>query len=175
MASRTEALDPVVTASRDREQVAIYTEGIRAGLAGAATIALWFFILDVLRGRAFWTPSILGTAVFHGADAVANPASIEPSFEMVLSFTWIHTLAFVLVGIVAAWLIALAERDPNYGFGILLLFAIFESAFVVACMLFFAPVLDALAWPSVVVGNLLAALAMGAVFWPRHRNMVVAP
>lgn len=175
MATRTGVLDPVATASRDRELVAMYTEGIQAGLAGAVTIAVWFLILDVLNGRALYTPTVLGTAVFRGGDALAAPQTIEPSLEMVLSFTWIHTLGFVLLGMTAAWLIALAEKDAHYGFGILLLFAIFQSCFIVACMLFFEPVLEALAWPSIVVGNLLAAIAMGAVFWPRHRHMVVSP
>lgn len=175
MPTRTGVMDPVATASRDRELVATYGEGIRAGLFGAATIAGWFLLLDVLHGRPLYTPTVLGTAVFRGTGALAAPGAIEPSLEMVLSFTWIHTLGFVLLGIAAAWLISLAEREPHYGFGVLLLFALFESGFVVACMLFFEPVLHTLAWQSVVVGNLLAALAMGAVFWRRHRRMTVEP
>jgi hypothetical protein len=175
MATRTGVIGPATVPSRDEELVAVYGEGIRAGLVGAATIALWFFLIDLVNGHPLYTPTLLGTAVFRGVDAVTDPSAIEPSFEMVLSFTWIHTLAFVLVGIAAAWLLALAERNASYGFGILLLFAIFESGFIVACMLFFEPVLQALAWPAVVVGNLLAALAMAGVFWRRHRHMVVAP
>jgi hypothetical protein len=176
MATRSSAIHVTTAApTRDAELVAVYGEGIRAGLVGAATIALWFFVVDLLNGRPLYTPTLLGTAVFGGADAVRDPATIAPSLEMVVSFTWIHTLAFVLVGIAAAWLLSLAERNASYGFGILLLFAIVESGFIAACMLFFEPVLRALAWPAVVVGNLLAALAMAGLFWRRHRHMVVAP
>jgi hypothetical protein len=173
MVARSGVLDP--TASRDRVLAVDWAEGIRAGLVGAATIAVWFFLLDVWRGRPLYTPTVLGTAIFHGGEGLDAPGSLAPSLDMVVSFTWLHTLVFLLVGMAAAWLIALAERDSHYGFGVLLLFAIFESGFVVACMLFAAPVLEALAWPEVVAGNLLAALAMGAVFWRRHRGLVVEP
>jgi len=172
MVSRTGTMD---SASRDRELVAVYGEGIRAGLAGAAAIAVWFFVLDLLHGRPLATPTMLGTAVFHGADAIAEPSGLRPSLEMVLSFTWIHTLVFVLFGMAAAWLIGVAERDSHYGFGILLLFAIFQSCFIFACTLFFEPVLHALTWQAIVVGNLLATVAMGSVFWRHHQHMLVQP
>src|SRR3990170_227162 len=43
----------------------VYVEGIIAGLIGAATIAIWFLILDVLDGRPLHTPTVLGTALFR--------------------------------------------------------------------------------------------------------------
>ena len=175
MVTRTGTMDRVTADSRDQEMVAVYGEGIRAGLAGAVAIAVWFLVLDILHGRPLYTPTVLGTAVFRGVGALTDPASLRPSLEMVVSFTWIHTLIFVLFGMAAAWLIGLAERDSHYGFGILLLFAIFQSCFIFACMLFFEPVLHALTWQAIIVGNLLAAAAMAAVFWRRHHRMVVQP
>jgi hypothetical protein len=94
---------------------------------------------------------------------------------MVLSFTWIHMLVFVLLGMAAARLLLLAEDDSHLGFGILLLFFVFEFGFVGACMLFAEPVLEALAWPAIVVGNLLAAVAMAATFWRGHRRLSIQP
>ena len=38
-----------------------------------------------------------------------------------------------------------------------------------------APVLQALAWPAILVANLLAATAMGGFFWLRHPNLRVQP
>jgi len=104
-----------------------YEEGIVAGLIGAAVIAAWFFVLDALHGRPLYTPTVLGTAIF-GASREANP--IEPA----LMFTWVHVLVFALLGGIAARLLALAERDPNYGFGILLLFVVFEFGFLIVAM-----------------------------------------
>jgi hypothetical protein len=174
MATQT-AVHSVSVPSRDRALASAYAEGIRAGLAGAVTIALWFALLDGLHGRWLYTPTVLGTAIFRGGAGLEDPATLEPSLEMVLSFTWIHVLVFVLFGMAAARLLLLAEDDSHMGFGILLLFSIFEFGFVAACMLFAEPVLEALAWPSIVVGNLLAAIVMTAVFWRSHRAMTVQP
>jgi hypothetical protein len=94
---------------------------------------------------------------------------------MVLMFTWVHGLVFAVLGGIAARLLAVAERSPHVGFGILLLFVIFEACFTVAVYLVAAPVLHALTWPAVLVANLLAAAVMGAYLWRRHPALHVAP
>jgi len=100
---------------------------------------------------------------------------VLPDLEMVLMFTWVHGLVFVAIGGIVARLLALAERQPNVGFGILMLFVFFEFGFVVTAMFFAEPILRALAWPAVLVANLLAAAAMGGYFWLRHPNLRVQP
>jgi len=175
MVRQTGVLDGVQIPGRDQQLASTYAEGIRAGLVGAATIAIWFAILDVLNGRPLYTPTVLGTALFRGGAGLDDPASLAPSFEMVLSFTWIHMLVFLIVGMAAALLLDLAEQNSHAGFGILLLFFIFEAGFVAACMLFAEPVLQALAWPAIAIGNLLAASAMAAVFWRGHRTLAIEP
>jgi hypothetical protein len=154
---------------------AVASEGIVAGLFGGAVIAVWFFILDVLAGRPLYTPTVLGTALFRGTEALGTPAALAVSGEMVLMFTWIHLLHFMIIGLGAAYLVAAAERNPNIGFGILLLFVFFEFAFVGACMLFAEPVLHALAWPAILVGNLLAAAAMAITLGRRHPHLRILP
>jgi len=42
-------------------------------------------------------------------------------------------------------------------------------------MFFAEPILHALAWPAVLVANVLAAAAMGGYFWVRHPNLRVQP
>jgi len=81
----------------------------------------------------------------------------------------------VAIGGIAARLLALAERQPSVGFGILMLFVFFEFGFIVAAMFFAEPILHALAWPAVLVANVLAAAAMGGYFWVRHPNLRVQP
>jgi hypothetical protein len=56
-----------------------------------------------------------------------------------------------------------------------MLFVLFEFGFIAAAMLFAQPVLRALAWPAILVANLLAAAAMGGYFWLRHPNLRVQP
>jgi hypothetical protein len=175
MATQIGALDTAPMPSRDEDVARAYAEGIRAGLVGAVTIALWFGVLDVLWGRPLYTPMVLGTAIFKGGAGLEHPETLVPSLEIVMGFTFIHMLAFLLVGMAAGRLVMLAQSDSHLGFGILLLFFVFEVGFLWACMLFAEPVLQALAWPAIVVGNLLAAAAMVATFWRRHRDLAIQP
>jgi len=169
----TTAPVPAVIPTTDTSK--LYEEGIVAGLIGAATIAIWFLILDAIKGRPLFTPTVLGTALFQGTAALASSETLPISFELVVWFTWVHALVFVVIGGVAAWLVRLAERDPNFGFGILLFFAVFESGFIVGNMVFAEAVLQALTWPAILVGNLLAAAAMAAYFWRRHPQLTIWP
>ena len=67
-----------------------YGEGLAAGLIGAATVAVWFFVLDLLKGRPFYTPAILGQAIFHGdASSLQQP---DAPFEVIVAFTWLPGL-----------------------------------------------------------------------------------
>jgi len=154
----------------------LYKQGIEAGVLGAAAIALWFFLVDLLSGRDyFYTPNLLGTALFGRGAALDRPDRLPISFETVLVYTWIHGLVFCAMGGAAAKLLSLAERDINAGFGIVLFFVIFEFGFVGAAMVFAEPVLHALTWSSVLIGNLLAAAVMAGYFWRRHRNLKISP
>jgi hypothetical protein len=154
---------------------AVYADGIRAGLVGAATIALWFFVLDALAGRPLYTPTVLGTALFRGSTGLDAPTQLPIAPDLVIAFTAVHTLAFVLIGTATAFLLALAEREPHAGFGVVILFVVFQFGFVVVCMLAAESVLSALAWPAILVGNLLAAATMGAMLRYRHAGLTIAP
>jgi hypothetical protein len=161
--------------SRSAEISHTYQQGIAAGLIGAAIIAIWFFVIDIFNGRPFYTPSILGTVLFRHGAGLEHPETVPVSFEMVLSYTWVHTMAFCVIGGVAAKLLDLAEYNLNVGFGILLLFVIFEFGFIGVAFIYAEPVLQALAWPAVLVGNLLAATGMATYFWRHHPNLTIQP
>jgi hypothetical protein len=152
----------------------IYQEGILAGLLGAAVIALWFLILDTAWGRPLYTPSVLGAALFR-RELGASPGPVPISFEMVAAYTWIHGLLFCVIGGLASRLLTLAEERPNVGFGIVLLFVVFEFGFVGVALAVAEPVLHALTWPAVLIGNLLAATAMAVYLWRRHPHLTIEP
>ena len=175
MAAETGLSSRSVAGSDTGDNTAVYAEGIIAGSIGAATIAAWFLLLDSVKGHPFFTPTVLGTALFRRGAGLATPDTLPVDFEMVLTFTWVHVLVFLLIGIVASRLLGLAETNPSFGFGILLLFVVFECGFLLACMLFAEPVLRALTWPEIMIGNLLAAAAMAAVFWRRHPQLAIQP
>ena len=94
MTTRSETATPTFT---DRERSTdfsrISTEGIVAGLIGAATVAVWFFILDAIQGRPLYTPTVLGTALFGDASALDAPERIQASFGTIA-----HTALGLLAG-----------------------------------------------------------------------------
>jgi hypothetical protein len=175
MAIETDTPNLTVTPSADSVISDLYKQGIVAGVLGAATIAVWFFLVDLFNGRPFYTPNVLGTALFRGGAGLDQPQNIPISLEMVLVYTWVHGLVFCAIGGLISKLLDLAERNVNAGFGILLLFVIFEFGFVGAALVFAEPILRALAWPSVLVGNLLAAAVMTVYFWRHHSSMKIRP
>jgi hypothetical protein len=163
------------TGSKTEELSKLYQEGIVAGVIGALAIALWFLLVDSLSGRPLYTPTVLGTALFKAGAGLDTPENLTVSLDMVLMFTWMHGLVFIIIGGIASRLLGVAEHNPNLGFGILLLFVVFEFGFVAVSMAFAEVVLRALAWQAVLVGNLLAAAAMAGYFWRRHPNLRVNP
>jgi hypothetical protein len=175
MNPQTELTEHVLPPSQTVQISRTYVEGIIAGFIGAATIVVWFLILDTIEGRPFYTPSLLGTALFHHEEWLASPQAVPFSLEMTLMYTWVHFLVFCFIGGIAAWLLDIAEENVNAGFGILLLFVFFEFGFVGAALVFAEAVLKALAWPAVLVGNLLAAASMGGYFWRRHPHLIIRP
>jgi hypothetical protein len=170
-ASASTTIPSNVTADVSR----LYQEGMIAGVLAAAAVAVWFFIVDLLHGRPLYTPTVLGTALFRHGAGLTGPAPLAISLEMVLMFTWVHGLLFAAVGGVTARLLGVVERHPNLGFGILLLFVVFQAGFTVVVLLVAQPVLQALTWPAILVANLLAAATMGLYLWRRHPHLSVSP
>ena len=175
MNAQLDATGPAPTERQIAESSNVYQDGIVAGSIGAAAIAIWFLILDAIKGRPFYTPTLLGTVLFRPGGQLPSPEALPPSFEMVLVYTWVHWLVFCVIGGIASLLLVAAERKPDLGFGILLLFVVFEFGFLVAAMLFAEAILRALAWQEILFGNLLAAAAMAAYFWRRHPHLSIRP
>lgn len=157
------------------ERSDVYWQGIVAGTLGAATLALWFLALDVASGRPLYTPTVLGTALFGGGAGLDNPSTLQVSGDTVLAFTWVHILVFVVIGGLASHLVAAAERMPNLGFGVVILLVVLEFGFIAITMMFAEPVLHALAWPAILVGNALAATVMSVYLWRQHPNLKIEP
>lgn len=176
MALRSETSNPPVIHPSTPAIPDLYQQGIAAGVLGASTIALWFFIIDLISGHPlFYTPNVLGTALFRQGAGLDQPQALPISLDMVVAYTWIHGLVFCAIGGVAAKLLEMADQDVHMGFGVLLLAVIFEFSFVGAAFIFAEPILHALAWPSVLIGNFLAAGAMAVYFWRHHPYLRVSP
>jgi putative oxidoreductase len=145
-------------------------DGVIAGLIGAAVIAVWFFIVDAIYGRPFFTPATLG----HGLLDVLGKHSAQDDSAVVhvLAYTVFHFAAFMFVGLLASLIVFLAQREPSILFGFIVLFVAFEVGFYgLVGLLQQATALRELAWYNVLIGNLLAAGAMGFYFWRTHKEL----
>src|SRR5919106_5364268 len=149
---QSNASNSALPESPTTEPAKLYQEGLIAGVIGAATIAVWFLIIDALNGRPLYTPTVLGTALFRGGAGLAAPETLLIDPELVFMFTWVHGLVFCVLGGIASRLLGVAEHNPNIGFGIVLFFVVFEFGFVAVNLLFAEAVLRALAWQAVLVG-----------------------
>src|SRR5918992_2812260 len=145
-------------------------DGVIAGLIGAAVIAVWFFVVDAIAGRPFFTPATLG----HGLLDVLGkrPAQDDSMAVHVLAYTVFHFAAFMVVGLAAALIVFLAQKEPSILFGFIVLFVAFEVGFYgLVGLLHQATALREFAWYQVLIGNLLAAGAMGFYFWRTHKEL----
>ncbi len=143
----------------------ILREGFIAGLIGAAAVALWFLIVDAVAARPFFTPAMLGSAVFWG---VREPAQVVIEYSRIIGYTMFHVSAFIIVGTVAAVLAAEVEVAPPTLYLVAVFFAIFEFGFYVTVAVLAQPLLGALAWWNVAIGNAIAAYGMGYYLWQAH-------
>ncbi|MFQ5679700.1 MAG: hypothetical protein ACE5HP_09610 [Gemmatimonadota bacterium] len=138
--------------------------GLVAGLLGAVVVATWFLVIDTLLRDPLFTPAALGTVLFRGG----GPANVAITPGTVFGYSLVHFAAFVLFGMMLSGLTEGVERHPPLIFGLLILFVVFEVFFVALVAILGRWVLQALAWWSVMVGNLLAAAAMGTYMWKVH-------
>lgn len=143
----------------------IVREGLIAGLLGAATVALWFLLLDAAQGRIFFTPAALGSAIFYGAHSLEQ---VRIAAAPVLGYTVLHVAAFALAGLIAATLVTEAEHEPPLVLGLALLFVTFETLFIGLVAIVAGWLLDTLQWWTIAVGNVIAAAAMGIYLWREH-------
>jgi len=146
----------------------VVREGIVAGLIGAAVVAIWFFVFDLMRGKPFITPTLLGSMVFFG---VKTPVGLEPALGPIIGYTILHGLAFIAFGIVAATMMAMSEREPALFIGFVILFACFEVFFFGMLSVLGRAAQAALVWWSVLIGNLLASVAMIWFFFRKYRGL----
>ena len=141
-------------------------EGLIAGLAGAVAVAVWFLLYDLAAGVPLRTPALLDATLFHG---LRDPSALVITMPLVLQYTVVHGLAFVLFGWAAAGLLSLADREPLLLFGLFMLFCCFEVFFIAAIAILAERLFETIAWWTILAANLLASLVMLGYFFREHR------
>lgn len=141
-------------------------EGAIAGIIGAGVIAIWFFFIDMIAGQPLFTPTILGRALIRIFGPIPDTQS---TLFLVVAYTIFHFAAFIVLGLIAAMIVSVANREPSILLGFVVLFAAIEVGFYAFVgMLQQATALGSLAWYNVMIGNLLAAAAMGTYLLRAH-------
>ncbi len=149
----------------DHSKPRIVIDGAIAGIIGGVVVAVWFLIFDLIRGHAFETPALLAAAILHGMHMH------DPHFGLMLltlEYSVLHFGAFIVFGIAGGLLLETCETESSLLFSLVIFFAAFE-VFFIAVVLFLGPnVMAELTWWGIIVGNLLATVAMLTYFLSRH-------
>ena len=144
----------------------VLLEGATAGLIGAVMVAVWFLAYDLLRDTPLRTPSLLGAALFDGW---SQAAPVETSTRLVVKYTIVHGLAFIVLGCALAGLFAIADRDFRFLFAIFMLLCCFQVAFLALLVVLAEWLLDPIPWWTIMIGNGFATIGMLGVLLPRHQ------
>lgn len=141
-------------------------EGVIAGIIGAGVIAVWFFFVDLIAGQPLFTPATLGRGLIRVFGPVPQSQS---TLLLVSAYTLFHFGAFIVLGLIAAMIVNVANREPSILLGFVVLFAAIEVGFYAfVSLLQQATPLGSLAWYNVMIGNLLASAAMGTYLLRAH-------
>lgn len=135
----------------------VLRRGVVGGLLAATAVALSFLIIDLVFRQALFTPGALGSVILFGA---GSPAEIQVTGATVLSYTMLHYAAFLAIGIAVAALVTRAEDHPALLLGVILAFVTFEALFIGLVAISAAWILDTLGWWNVLIGNVVATVAM---------------
>lgn len=147
-------------------------DGVIAGIIGATCIAVLFFVVDLTTGHLLLTPAVLGRAL---VSIFAPNVSPDHTAGFVIAYTIFHYAAFIVVGIIASMIVYTAYREPSILVGFVVLFAFVEVGFYgLVALLSQATPLGAFAWYDVMIGNVVAALAMGIYLWRMHPRVTAS-
>ena len=147
----------------------VLREGRILGVVGASSVAVWFFLVDAIQRHPFQTPITLGRAFFTLFHQTVDGST---DLLVVIGYTVFHFLAFIAVGVVIAAVVSWSRRQPTVLAGGLILFVVLEAAFYGLLYAFVQiPMSGVFAWYNVAVGNLIAALAMGAYLQRAHPHL----
>lgn len=145
----------------------IVGDGVAAGLIGASAVALWFLVIDAALREPLFTPSLVASALLLGEPAAAEHAV---DLSMVAAFSALHSLAFIVFGVIVSWLVDQFERTPDLPLIAIGIFLALEGGFVAATKLVVPDVAEVIGHGFIVAGNVFAAIGMGLYLrdWQRH-------
>lgn len=141
-------------------------ESFYSGALGGSLVALFFLLVDSLKGQPFYTPSLMGSVLFAGSD-VASVTGVQ--LDMVAYYSVVHFAVFGIIGAAVCFLVHEVELHARHPAEVLvLLFLVLEGGFFVGTSLAMPGVMAQLGAFRVAVANLLAAVGMGLFLLAQH-------
>lgn len=148
----------------------VVRDGLVVGLIGYAAVALFYSFFDVLAARGpVFTVNMLGRALFRGVRDPAIllfPVTIDRG--ALLAYNAVHLVVALAVGVFVTTLVARADEDPSRRRWTAAVLVAGGVATILAVGLLSAPIRPLLPWWSIVVANVLAAVAAAA--WLAHQR-----
>jgi hypothetical protein len=134
--------------------------GVFAGAVGASLFALFFLVLDLLRGEALATPALVGAVVLQGASAL-QWAPVD--LGIVGAYSLVHAFLFASFATLASLALVRMRTIPDLPVLALVLALGLEGGFLVTTGLL-APGLGATIGHGVVLaGNAVAGITMAVI------------
>ncbi|MGH7581971.1 MAG: hypothetical protein ACREL5_01945 [Gemmatimonadales bacterium] len=159
--------EPYVT--HPRHDAASRREGIITGLLGGAVVALFYFIVDLVRGRVLMTPSVLGEGfILH------TPISSTPDTAAILVYTVFHFGAFIAFGLLLAALVRASETSALARYAVLQVMVAFVLFFYGVLWVGSEVVRGMFPFIGVLCANILAGAVMWGWLWRHHRALRAA-
>lgn len=146
----------------------LFREGVIAGVIGAAAVAAWFFVTDLVQGRPLSTPSVLGQVIlFRTTQPIVTPMQVGPT----VAYTLLHVGVFILFGIAVTQLVHFAMWSPLARFGLLIVGVCFELFFFFVTLALFEGTRYLFPWWSVLGANTVALIGMGWYLMRKHPTL----
>ena len=129
----------------------VLVRGLIAGVIGATVIAVFFLVTDLIAGTPLATPGFMAEALLGTPGAAGVPA-----------YTVLHYTSFLVMGMATAWALANLNVRAPVPIGLALGGMLFAFIFYGAVLLNGPDVVSFVGWPTALVANVLAGLAMVA-------------
>ena len=142
--------------------------GLAVGLVGGAAVALWFLVLDILTRVPLDTPAALGSGLFFGA---AGPEEIRRTVPVIAVYTLLHFAVFLALGALFSWMVDKVESAPRRWLMMLMSFILLDGLFAGTMAMIGEWVIASIGVWAIIVGNVVAVLAMGATLWATHPEL----
>ncbi|MGH7674439.1 MAG: hypothetical protein ACREMV_04130 [Gemmatimonadales bacterium] len=131
----------------------VVTQGFMGGVVAAMVVAAWFLFTDLAAGRAFFTPTMLGAALF-------NREVAAPTFGLLAAYSILHFGVFALLGTTMAFVIAPIEAPPRLLLGVVFGLVVLDAVFYAALLLTGVEVLVIVPWYHVLAANIVSGVAL---------------